>query len=508
MKFALWNFARLHPLPGAAIRAAGRIVMGDAEKALRDRIAENLDDIVPADRYEREGNVATQVWLLAAGSAGRERTGAAPLLNHLRIPYRVAGLGADVAGAAAVFVVGASWSEVRALRARIDRDTLIVCFLEDEAQVLQVDGIAAFGAASRLLPHRDGLRSELAAAVVRALRDQLRVPLVTGKLAPLVGLRIDDVEGEGVATWLAAMLAHGWRPNLGLFLDRFSRGDNAAGAVIAGHAHEGRCDVSPHAFDPATFLLYDYPWGRPYSRDAFAQRWHRAKACFGLYGIPLSSVINAHFHVLSRSAAEIMAGEGAEYFYSELVIDGANCVPGGDNWPSGKPTECTSRMDASGIMQLSSGDHILDVMNARSHYDFMMHGGATDPAEAARRIERRLTLSLDCGFPAYATTHEYLFQPWQGAASHEALWSEVDRALADTGWGAVRKTLLAEVGTAAKSAAATTILSVASPEPGMVEVALRGGGADTLTVIGGGSARSVAVPPGSGERTIRVPIHS
>jgi hypothetical protein len=164
-------------------------------------------------------------------------------------------------------------------------------------------------------------------------------------------------------------------------------------------------------------------------------------------------------------------------------------------------------MDPSGIMQLSSGDHILDVMNARSHYDFMMHGGAADPAEAARRIRRRLSLSLDCGFPAYVTTHEYLFQAWQDAASHEALWSEVDRALAETGWGMVRKASLADIGAAAKSAAATTILSVAPVEPGVVEVALRGDGADTLTVIGGGSARSVAVPSGSGERTIRVPIH-
>src|SRR5437868_3810592 len=48
IKFALWNFARRHPLPGAAIRAAGRLAMGDAEEALRGQIGAKLDGVIPA----------------------------------------------------------------------------------------------------------------------------------------------------------------------------------------------------------------------------------------------------------------------------------------------------------------------------------------------------------------------------------------------------------------------------------------------------------------------------
>lgn len=441
VKFALWNFARLHPLPGAVIRAAGRIAMGDAEKALRNRLAGAPGSFLPADRYGRDLDVPTQVWLLDGQADGLERAGVRMLLNHLSIPYRVGKPDAKIAGAAAVFVINASWSEVQKLRAYAAADTLIVCFLEGVLPA-SVEGIAVCGPASRLLPHRDGLRSDFAASVVRALRDQLRIPVVTGKLAPLVGLRIDDVEGDGLATWLAVIREHGWRPNLGLFINSFSKGDNPAGRIIADSCRTAEADASPHAFDPATFLLFDYPWGRPFSRDEFDQRWCRAKACFEDYGIPLSPIVNAHFHVLSRSAAERLAAEGARFFYSELAIDTASAIPGQDNWPTGSPTMCTFRPDPSGVVQLSCGDHILDVMSERSHYDFMMHGGADNPAMAARRIGRRLSLSLDCGFPAYVTTHEYFFRTWPGPAPHRALWATVDEALTGTGWGAGSKGLV------------------------------------------------------------------
>jgi hypothetical protein len=115
---------------------------------------------------------------------------------------------------------------------------------------------------------------------------------------------------------------------------------------------------------------------------------------------------------------------------------------------------------------------------------------------------------LDCGFPAYVTTHEYLFQSWTGLGRHQTLWSEVDRGLADTGWGPVQKASLGEIGATAKAARATTIFSVAPAGSGMLEVAVRGGGADTLTIMGGGSIRSVPMAAGAAERTINVPIRS
>jgi hypothetical protein len=334
----------------------------------------------------------------------------------------------------------------------------------------------------------------------------LQVPLVTGKFAPLVGLRIDDVEGHGLETWLPAMVAHGWQPNLGLFINSFSAGDNPAAPSLAAHCRDRRCDVSPHAFDASTFLFFDYPWGRPYSRDAFLERWRQAQFCFTRNNLPLSPVLNTHFHVLSRTAADMLAPAGIEYFFSELTLDGMNPEPDRGNWPSGDATLCTGRSDVSGIYQLSSGDYILDVMQPRSNYDFMMHGGEEGPDKARARIKRRLTLSLDCGFPAYITTHEYFFRTWPDAASHEGLWAGVDEDLSRAGWGQVRKAPLKDIAISAKTARRSQIVAVSTGQNALkVRVRGMGEGADSLTVVGRGRAVYVSAA-GSAERTVEVPL--
>jgi hypothetical protein len=495
LKFALWDFSRRFPGPGVAIRAAGQAIMGDAEQMRRRRYASMLPDVIPHDEYERPPDVPTQVRLLAMEGHELERAGAAMLLNHLRIPYVAGGLDIDATGAAALLVVGASWSDILALRARVDRQLLIVCFMQEPPPSGVPTGVQAWGAADRLLPHMDGLRSDFAASIICGLRDGLQIPVATGKPAPCVGLRIDDVEGQALQTWLPAMLDQGWRPNLGLFLNSFLDGNNSAGSLLTATCRDGLCDASPHAFDASTFLFFDYPWGRPYTRDEFAGRWQQAKSCFAHYALSLSPVVNTHFHVLSRVAAEMMVDEGAEYFFSELLLDGLSIVPDPRNWPSGDPTLCTRRLDPSGIVQLSSGDNILDVMRPRSYYDFMMHGGTH--TEARRRIARRLSLSLDCGFPAYVTTHEYLFSHWT-ETEHRLLWEGVEADLAGSAWGPLRKVPLGNLGATAKAAGRNAIFSAAAAEHGAITVTMRGSidNADNLTVMGRGRARSIPMPPG------------
>ena len=506
LKFALWDFSRRHPAPGAAIRAVGKVLMGGADKARRNHYAAALPAVLPDDEYRRDRDVPTQAWLLSPPGHDLDRAGAAMLLNHLRIPYRTGDLGTAMVHAAVVFVAGYAWADVVQMRNRLNPSTLIVCFHDDSARVQGADGIQVWGLARRLLPHLDGLRSDFAAAVIRGLRDGLQVPLVTGKFAPLVGLRIDDVEGHGLETWLPAMLAHGWRPNLGLFINGFAAGDNPATPSLAAHCRDQRCDVSPHAFDAATFLFFDYPWGRPYSRNAFSERWRQAQSCLARNNLPLSPVLNTHFHVLSRTAADMLAPEGIEYFFSELALDGMNPQPDRGNWPSGDATLCTGRTDASGIYQLSSGDYILDVMQPRSNYDFMMHGGEEGPDKARARIKRRLTLSLDCGFPAYITTHEYFFGAWPDAASHDGLWASVDDDLSGTGWGNVRKVPLKDIARSAKTARCSKIVAV-STEANALKVTISGAGGDHLTILGCGRAITVPAATGLGRQTLEIPLH-
>lgn len=348
---------------------------------------------------------------------------------------------------------------------------------------------AAEGGAERLLPHRDGLRSEFAASVLTALRGGLRRPLVSGMLPSGVGLRLDDIKGIFADDWLRPILEQGWRPNLGLFLDSFADGDNPHAPWFARLAAADAVEISPHAFAEDRLLFFDLPWHRPYSDREVESQWARAESIMARNAFPVSPVINAHFHVVCPTMAAFLAARGMRYLYSEYELGSHRIVPDSACWPSGDPIHSTGRLYSSGIVQIAAGDAMGELTDPLSHYDFLMHVDRGDPAGPARRALHRLRLSLACGFPAYLTSHEFMLCGTLDRAGHVDLWRRIETGLEVL--GAPPKIGLGPLGAECLSHRATTIWSVSARDDGRFEVELRGRGEGKLRILGPGE-RTVA----------------
>lgn len=490
VEFALWNFARRNPALGKPIRYAGRLVMAGADARHRARMAAELDRILPEDAYERPADVPTQAWLVSDRAAVEAMGGARVLLNHLRIPYRVAPLSAvrDEGRRAALAL--APGLDARA------GDRL------DATSVVAFGGTESGGGAERLLPHLDGLRSEFAASVLRRIRDGLRQPLVTGMLPPGIGLRLDDIRGEAAAEWLKPILERGWKPNLGLFLDAFAADENPAAPWFAALARAGAIELSPHAFSEDRLIFFDLPNHRRFEPPEAHALWAEAEGIMTRRGFPISSAINAHFHVLCPNMANVLAERGLRYLYSEYELGKHRLGADKRYWPSGDSLHATGRIHDCGILQLAAGDNMATLMNPSSRYDFLMHVKPGDTDSAARRALERARLSLACGFPAFLTSHEFMLQKNLSGPEHAEIWTKIESGLDDL--GAPPKVGLEALGERCRDHRATVVWSVARQASGALDVELRGTGeGGTLTVLGAGE-RSVAVAPFQGRAQVRL----
>lgn len=490
LKFALWNFARCNPVIGRPIRYAGGLSMAGAAARYRALMAREIDSILPADAYERPLDVPTQAWLAIDGASPESLRGIGLLLNHLRVPYRKAPMAVvREAGDDAGLILAPG---IPARHAIVPDGGLVITFSGDEKR----PGLATIeGGAERLLPDHDGLRSEFTASVLSALHSGLRRPLVTGMLPAGVGLRLDDIKGQGAADWLPPILEQGWRPNLGLFLDAFAAGDNPHAPWLARLAQAGAVEISPHAFAEDRLLFFDLPWHRSYSISEAEAQWARAESIMARNHFPISPVINAHFHVVCPIMATFLSTRGMRYLYSEYELGSHRIRPDSAYWPSGDPIHSTGRLYPFGILQIAAGDSMGELMNPFSHYDFMMHIDRCDTAGAAGRAVHRLRLSLACGFPAYLTTHEPMLCGVQDRAGHADLWQRIESGL--RGLGAPPKVGLETLGAQCRDHRATSIWSVSCRADGHFEVEMRGQGDGALRVLGPGE-RLVGLKPFAG----------
>src|SRR5206468_11636970 len=129
-------------------------------------------------------------------------------------------------------------------------------------------------------------------------------------LPALIALRLDDVAGENLNTYMVPMLDRGWKPNVGVFLKEMHEREPRIHTRLSSWARERLIDVSPHAFTANDFLFFDYPRGIPFSKIEFDAKWRQATTLFQQWGFPLSPVLNTHFHTLSACAQPILAEAG------------------------------------------------------------------------------------------------------------------------------------------------------------------------------------------------------
>ena len=191
-----------------------------------------------------------------------------------------------------------------------------------------------------------------------------------------IGLRIDDVKGDNISIYLDDICQHNWNPDLGIFLDDIEKSRKSVKKYLSDLNKKNLVSIGPHSYSNEKFIFYNYPKGRPYSQSEFDSIWNDVLSQFTRYKFNLSPVINAHFHVLSESAASRIVENGVKYFFSELEIGEHKSIPSDKYWPSGDPQNCTgvlNNSDGDGVFQLSSGDNILDTLNPKSNYDFLMH---------------------------------------------------------------------------------------------------------------------------------------
>lgn len=493
LKFGLWNFARQNPLLGSPVRALGRLSTRRSRETYRRKLQGAGPAVLPPDRYERPAAVSTQLWLAVTEDENAVR-GATLLLNHLRVPYR------KIA------------RRELAARGRPDGIILFCGFDADEIAPFYASGQVVFSLtsdeASKLLPWNDGLLSPFAAGLIgRFFAACGDTWIVTGMLPPRLGFRLDDVEGRGLNDYLPAMLRRGWKPNLGLFMNGIAGAEAARRDLIAGLAREGAVEISPHAFAADDFIFFDFPRARPFSPREFARRWDAVKASFECWEMPISATLNAHFQAVSPDALPTLAADGVLWHYADIVPGKIGLAPSSAFLPSGDPT-CTTGQIGGEVLQIYSGDPAVDCNQPGSLYDFLMHVDLDGPvAPFADRILRRVGLCLECGFPAFVTTHEYLLCRLS-AKRHPELWDAVDAGLSAWPRAAVKKVTLSELGRICGDHTGTVIRSVSVRESGGFSVELSGSssGCGFVTLWGRGKRRHFAIPPFSSPMTMEIAL--
>lgn len=500
LKFRLWYLSRVYPTLGEPLRWMARQATSGFTQAYKQRLDRMGTALFPPERYERPATVACQFITLTDDATSDELRGLALLLNHFRIPYHRCQMRelsqlfqAAPRTTTVVITVRGLAPEIRHIldAAGPGRVTIIAFASNDSASMPGVTGLASSPA--ELLPHRSGLRSSLTRAFVRGLL-HCDFPVVSGFLPPQVGLRVDDVAGATCHQYVPEMNSRGWTPNLGIFLQDFGSHAAESGGFLSALDRVGRVECSPHAQTADDFLFYNYKDGEPFSDEQFAVMWQDVLNRFDAWGLSVCPVLNAHFHAFSPGTYPLLSHAGVKYIFSELAPDGIGVEPGPQYLPSGDPLCTTGQAGNDGMYQIHSGDPTVCCNLPDSTYDFLMHNHDTDVVvRAGRKIAERLALSLETGFAAFATTHEYLLD----ALTRDqvgAVLDEADRRIADTPCRPT-KVPLSEIGRACENHTNVMVQSVQGTESGWTAaVTGRCEGDTTLCIFGRGEAALHSVP--------------
>lgn len=512
LKFRLWYFSRVYPTVGRPLRWAAQCATAGFTAGYQRRLESMGAALFPLDRYERPADVPCQCVLLTDGASTDDLRGLTLLLNHFRIPYHRA----QVKDLAAMFsstdqpgrlLVGVGDTPAEGLRsASASGSARAVGVTFGSATTTTAPSLARIdGPAANLLPHRAGLRSSQTRAFLASLLAS-SVPIVTGMLPPQAGMRIDDVAGRSCRRYVAEMNRHGWHPNLGIFLEDFQLYAADAAPYLAALDRDKQVECSPHAQTAYDFLFFNYKDGEPFAAAQFAAMWQEALRRFRGWGLEVCPVLNAHFHAFSSRTYPLLAQSGVKYIFSELAPDGIGAAPGPRYLPSGDPLCTTGQLDGGGMVQIHSGDPTLCCNLPSSTYDFLMHNTPGEvPLQAGRKIAERVALSLETGFAAFATTHEYLLDPLDQSEIGLML-NEADRGLQSTAVPFTRVSM-SEIGRACENHTNTVVVSVAgAPGGARVTMAGRSDGAAALTVLGQGRLTVHQVPAFTSSHLEEVPV--
>ena len=453
LKFKLWVLSNTYPSLKSPIRYVGGLLNQGIEKSWKDNLIKKLSDITPNNEYSRDSCTCAQVMVFLGDEVHYdENNGIGLLLNHMRVPYYINNIQSvsarDISNLSLVIFIDESIYENNKHAFKWNKDTAFIIFSSKikNTDIHEKQNKVFFeGAAYRLLSPYDGLRSLFAANIINTIRRIVKIPLVTGMPTKSIGLRIDDVKGDNIDVYLNEISKYNWQPDLGIFLDDMAKCKKSVKKYLSDLNKEGVVSIGPHAYSKEKFIFYNYPKGVPYSQTEFDEIWRDVLNYFNDNSFNLSPVINAHFHVLSKSSAFEIVKSGVKYFFSELEIDKHNPIPSKKYWPTGDPINCTGKFNTSGVFQLSSGDNILDTLSSRSYYDFLMHSDNYNLDVIRKRILRRLKTSLDCGFAAYITTHEYLLND-MGYEKNKELWNLIDSDLKQKLDYEIRKDSLGNIG--------------------------------------------------------------
>jgi hypothetical protein len=241
-------------------------------------------------------------------------------------------------------------------------------------------------------------------------------------------------------------------------------------------------------------LFFDYPKGQSVELDKFSENWAEIQDNFETWRMPLSSVLNAHFHAFSSVSFPALRNRKVRYNYSELFPDSIAVKPDSRYLPSGDPICTTGQMQNGGIAQISSGDSAQDCLSQGSLYDFLMHNDQRNVvASASRRVFDRLNRSLFTGFAAFITTHEYLLAKLTNQQQF-SMWDEIERLIGRHSLSP-RKESLSEIGRACENHTGIVIDSVDfRNNEWIVNLTGISNGESYLTVFRGGRLNLVKLP--------------
>ena len=485
LKFRLWYFSRLYPTVGQPLRWAAQVATAGFTRGYQQRLEQMGESLFPPDRYERQANVACQFVMLTDDATRDQLRGMVLLLNHFRIPYHRC----EARNLA-------QWTHAAprttAVAMTVGPAAPMAQHIADVAGNVRVK-VVSVGNAADLLPHRAGLRSSITRAFVRELLIS-EFPVVTGFLPPQAGVRIDDVAGRTCRQYVPEMISRGWTPNLGIFLEDFPAQDPANASFLSSLDRDRRIECSPHAQTAYEFLFYNYKDGEPFADEQFAAMWQEAVNRFDRWGLSVCPVLNAHFHAFSPSTYARLSRAGVKYIFSELSPDGTGVEPGPQYLPSGDPLCTTGQIDNAGMYQIHSGDPTVCCNLPDSTYDFLMHNTAGDVAvRAGRKFAERVALSVETGFAAFATTHEYLLDELT-RDQVAGILEQADKGIASSPCVPGRVSM-SEIGRACENHTNVSLESVDTAAPGF-RVAMTGPstGDTAVCVFGRGELAVHAVP--------------
>jgi hypothetical protein len=530
MKFQLWDFARTHPFLGKPIRAAGKYFIQREVKKYQRKLTALGKTILPKDRYLRAKEIPTQVIVISNGRHDSDSIfGIRLMLNHLKIPYRMIDMKAyrtahqNKDQHVNLVISCEDMESISEKQSTVFQDRTHVLFprkppdIGKDFQRLENTTVKAYvgpnhfliidSDPARLLPHRDGLRSLFFADILSAIKHSLSTPLITGMLPPYVGLRIDDVKGEGCENYLPILIKSGWKPNLGIFLEDLLKSESNAIEYFSDLAKKECIEFSPHSFTANRFIFFDYPKGIPLNKEQFEKTWKYVRSLFASWKLPISKVINAHFHVISKSCIEHLCAEGIRYFFSELPPDSLSPVPDPTFFPMGNPVFTTGQDNHDEFLQIYSGDPASTCTDVDSLYDFLMHSDLEKgPDDPVSRIMKRLELSLNCGFAAFLTTHEYLLNDLDMEIMN-AICNNTEDQIRKLDIGPVKKVPMSALGESCSEHRNVIIHSVKTYGPNKwgVELVGRSEGLGVLSIVGKGKT-SQFVPIPSFTEQIEIPV--